>query len=93
MDDTSAQRRVVFTAAILSALIYGVYASIFVANGGMGRAAGNLAVLALCLAVPLIGFALKKVLPSLADYATGVMLSPFPGAITYLFASLWMAIS
>ncbi|GLE57362.1 hypothetical protein BKG83_00200 [Mycobacteroides chelonae] len=93
MDDTSAQRRVVFTAGILSAVIYGVYASIFVAHGGMGRASGNLAVLVLCLVVPLIGFALKKAFPVLREYATGVMLSPFPGAITYLFASLWMAIS
>ncbi len=93
MDDTSTQKRVVLTAAIVAAVAYGIVVSIFVANGGIARATSYLAIVGLCIALPLIGLAIRLASPSLRDYATGVMLSPFPGAITYLLATLWMAIT
>ncbi len=93
MDDTSTHKRVVFTAATVSAVAYGILVSIFIANGGMVRATGYLAIIGLCIALPLIGLAIRSAFPSAHDYATGVMLSPFPGAITYLLATLWMAIT
>ncbi|MEC4842611.1 hypothetical protein R2360_25335 [Mycobacteroides chelonae] len=93
MDDTSSDKRVVFTAAIASAVAYGTLASFYVARGGLSSATIYLTIIGLFVTLPLIGFGLKSLLPRLHDYAHGVILSPLPGAITYLLAITWMAIT
>ncbi|SHQ64427.1 Uncharacterised protein [Mycobacteroides abscessus subsp. bolletii] len=93
MDDTSGDMRVVFTAAIVSAVAYGALASFYVARGGLDSATIYLTILGLFVALPIIGLALAKLLPRLRDYAHGVMLAPLPGALTYLLATLWIAIT
>jgi ABC-type transport system involved in cytochrome c biogenesis permease component len=93
MDDTDAQKRVVFTAAIVSGIAYGVLAAIYVANSGVPRGTILLAIVGLCIVLPIIGLAIRSVFPRVRDYATGVMLSPFAGAITYLAMMFVMAIA
>ncbi|QDF72371.1 hypothetical protein [Mycobacteroides chelonae] len=93
MDDTSNDNRVVFTAAIVSALAYGMLASFFVARGGLESTTIYLTILGFFIVLPIVGFAIKSLLPQLGDYARGVMLSPLPGAITYLLAMSWVAIT
>jgi hypothetical protein len=93
MDDTSGDNRVVSTAAIVSAIAYGTLTAFYVARGGLSSATIYLTILALFIAFPLVGLGLKAIFPGLRDYAHGVMLSPLPGAITYLLATFWMAIT
>ncbi|MBF9521961.1 hypothetical protein BKG83_20860 [Mycobacteroides chelonae] len=93
MDDTGADNRVVFTAAIVSAVAYGTLTAFYVAHGGLSSATIYLTIISLFVALPLVGFGLKSLLPRLRDYAHGMMLSPLPGAIAYVLATAWVAIT
>ncbi|MBN7458114.1 hypothetical protein [Mycobacteroides abscessus] len=93
MNDTSSDKRVVFTAAIASAVAYGALASFFVAHGGLESTTIYLTILGLFIVLPIVGFAMKSLSPQLGDYARGIMLSPLPGAITYLLGIFWVAIT
>ncbi len=93
MGDTGSQQHVVFTAAVVCGAAYGTLAAIYVAKGGLPTTTILLAILGLCLVLPLIGWAIRSAFPRVRDYATGVMLSPFPGAVAYLAMTLVMAIA
>ncbi len=93
MEDTGNQQHVVFTAAVVCGAVYGALAAVYVAKGGLPTTTILLAILGLCLVLPLIGWAIRSVFPRLWNYATGVMLSPFPGAVAYLAMTLVMAIA
>lgn len=93
MEDTGNQQHVVFTAAVVCGAVYGALAAVYVAKGGLPTTTILLAILGLCIVLPVLGWAIRYAFPRVRDYATGVMLSPFPGAVAYLAMTLVIAIA
>ncbi|OHT54102.1 hypothetical protein BKG59_22440 [Mycobacteroides chelonae] len=88
------QVSVTFIASVLSAAMFGVLAglppsSIFHVTGASFWAV----VVALCIAMPAIGYGVLRLKPDARDLAWGIGLSPFPGTLAFLLGALWVAIA
>lgn len=88
------QIRVSFIAATLSAVMFGVLAGLPPSSPlHVSGASFYVAMAALCVILPAIGYAVLRVKPDARDWAWGVGLSPFPGTLAFLLGALWMGIS
>lgn len=88
------QIRVSFIAATLSAVMFGVLAGLPPSSPLHVSGASFYVVMAgFCAIFPAIGYAVLRLQPDARDWAWGIGLSPFPGALAFLLAALWMGIS